>query len=430
MRSEYDAAMVERFREGIGVRHPLFGDLLRPDGVRLDGALMAPESYEERSPYFVHLSVTGRCNARCEGCINSTLTDPRDFAGIPETEPERDTRAILQLLDGRPERDVIVCFYGGEPLLRMDKVHAVMDLLDRSDSDLKFRYMIYTNGMLLDRAIAKYPEMVRRTWLFSVSIDGGPEQHNRVRPGTDLATVHRNLRLLKEFGRDQALVWSTLRESQSLDDCIEEFLRLEESGLADHFFWHWVETDAPFRALEGFMRDYERGLRRAMEIYVERAQEGRIFPAAHLNELLLYILTGRERGGSGCGVERARNFDIAGGTVHSCADLPPELAIGHIEPDGTPVVREADLAGLLAYKDGLGCRECGVHAYCGGRCPVQALTGDALRLVQYCQLMRLHVGVVQEYTPRVVEAMKRSGLTVTDLYDRSAYFVQYTDVTP
>jgi hypothetical protein len=44
--------------------------------------------------------------------------------------------------------------------------------------------------------------------------------------------------------------------------------------------------------------------------------------------------------------------------------------------------------------------------------------------------MRLHVGVVQEHLPEVIQAIAHSGVTLQDLYDRAAYYAQFTDVTP
>jgi radical SAM protein with 4Fe4S-binding SPASM domain len=225
-------------------------------------------------------------------------------------------------------------------------------------------------------------------------------------------------------------MWSTLREEQSLADCYEEFLNLYKQGDVDLFFWHWVETDSPYSDLAAYMTQYERDLRQIMDDYVNWLARGEVMPIIHINELILYLLTGKQRGTSACAVEMARNFDIMGGKVHPCADLPPEYAIGSISDDGEPSVEVADLSMLIEYKDDLGCYRCGIHAYCGGRCPVQAITGSKLRMEQYCRLMRLHVGIVQEYLPDIINHVERNDLDLQDIYDQSAHYAQFTDVTP
>jgi hypothetical protein len=61
---------------------------------------------------------------------------------------------------------------------------------------------------------------------------------------------------------------------------------------------------------------------------------------------------------------------------------------------------------------------------------VQAHIGTAERLFQYCQLMRLHCGVVLEATEEISLLMQRKSITLQNLYDESAFFTQFTDVTP
>ncbi|MBM3133412.1 MAG: radical SAM protein, partial [Chloroflexi bacterium] len=384
--------------------------------------------------YYVHLSVTGRCNAKCAGCVNSSVTHYREndswLLSVNDTQPERDATAILKLLEGRNESEIVVSFYGGEPLLLPEKMESVVSILSERKHSYDFRYMVYTNGQLLGEAIEKHPNLMARMWLYSVSIDGDREQHNRTRRGTDLDVIHRNLAALRRVRTGPVLMWSTLREDQSLADCFDEFLFLHERGWVDHFFWHWVETDQPFRALGSYMERYERDLDRIMETYLAWLAGGKLLPVAHLNELVIYFLTGKARGSSACAVELARNFDLAGGKVHACADLPPEFAIGTIGDDGEPNLRSVSLSSLVHYKADMGCHECGVHGYCGGRCPVQALTSTAERLVDYCQLMRLHVGTVQRYIPQILRLLPSANLTPQDIYDESAFYAQFTDVTP
>ena len=101
-----------------------------------------------------------------------------------------------------------------------------------------------------------------------------------------------------------------------------------------------------------------------------------------------------------------------------------------LDRQGRLAMTDQDLAPLAAYKNSLGCPECGVHFYCGGRCPVQALAGSARRTVQYCQLMRLHVGLAAERLSEVHDMLDRHGLGPADLHHRSAHLAAFTDVVP
>ena len=167
-----------------------------------------------------------------------------------------------------------------------------------------------------------------------------------------------------------------------------------------------------------------------MDSYVQELSQGNLLSIVHINELILYLATGKERGHTACGVELAKNFDISEGKVFACVDLPPSLSLGELDADGRLRFRERELQSLVVYKDWLGCSECGVQPYCGGRCPVQALAGSPERTLQYCQLMRLHVGIVQERMDAIRSGLARNNISLQALYDRSAFLAKYTDVVP
>jgi len=227
------------------------------------------------------------------------------------------------------------------------------------------------------------------------------------------------------------LVWSTLREGQSLLDCYREFKQLYQQGVIDYFFWHWVEEKEPFADFRSFIVSYEKELNIIVKDYLKLLNEENIvLPVTHINELLLYLFIGKNRKTTFCAVEKKRNYDIVGGKIHACADLPRDYLVGAIDEDGHPQMLDADLDALIEYKKYLGCYKCGVGAYCGGRCPVQALTSTEQRLVEYCQLMRLHVGTVKKYAKEIKSILEQRHYSLRDIYEHCVLINQITDVTP
>ncbi len=418
------------------LNHTLFGDLSRHKAVNLNDTKPSCLDFVESSPTYYHLSVTGNCYARCEGCINSyshqnnSLISKDNATRISDAVSKRDARCILNLIRQNGAGEATICFYGGEPLLRTDLINDVYEIIESGTPGTMTKYMLYTNGELLDKAIQKYPKLMSAIWLYNVSIDGTEKQHNNTRAGTSLENVHQSLKSLKKIRKGHVLMWSTLREDQSLFDCFEEFIFLHENGLADKFYWHWVETAEPFSDLMEYAQRYEGDLNIIMEEYVSRLFSGDILPIVHINELIIFMLAGKKRNSSACGVELAGNYDIIDGRIHSCADLPIEMAIGSIDDEGNPHLFNTDLSSLVAYKKDLSCYTCGVHDYCGGRCPVQAQISDTERMTQYCQLMRLHVGIVKQYTDEIRILLMKHNISLQDIYNKSAHFAQFTDVTP
>jgi radical SAM protein with 4Fe4S-binding SPASM domain len=413
-----------------------FDDLSQYDAVRISSrGPLSEENILQNDDIMIHLTITGRCFAQCKGCVNSAITmgsdNPRNTVTTSQdAEPERDAFIIQELASLHPDQRITVCFYGGEPFLMPEKMERTWRILKESEEPGRYRFMVYTNGELLVDTLASNPEFMKDMWLYSVSIDGDEEQHNRVRQGTHLSKIKSNLRELASSYKGNVLHWSTIREEQSLLNCFEEFLRLYNSGLVNHFFWHWAEDREPFQDFPQFVKEYGRDLESVMDIYVHNISEGELLPIAHINELILYLLTSRERGHTACGVELAKNYDIVSGKVYSCADLPSSHSIGDLDENGRLNIDENDLNSLVEYKDWLGCYRCGVHFYCGGRCPVQVLAGSKQRTYQCCQLMRLHVGIVQERISDILKGIKENGMTLQGINDRSASFTKYTDVVP
>ncbi|NPA48780.1 MAG: 4Fe-4S cluster-binding domain-containing protein [Thermodesulfobacteria bacterium] len=412
--------------------HPRLKDLALPEAVKMpEEGLFPPVEKEE--DLLLHLTVTGRCNARCEGCINTNLTcqGREEVLQLFEADPLRDARALAQLISREGKPRATIAFYGGEPLLALSKMQSIVEMLDEWGLSERVRYMVYTNGQFLKRAVSEAKEFVSRVWLFSVSIDGRPEQHHRFRKGTDLFLIREGLSALKEETGARVLQWSTLREGQSLWDCVEEFLSLHEKGLADFFFWHLAEAEDSFEDFEGFASRYGKDLEKLLDVYEDHLSRGVLLPIVPLNELLVFWFTGEVRGHSACGVELATNFDLVGGRVLACADLPAELTLGEVSASGEISWRgNGLLERLVAYRGVLGCERCGVYPYCGGRCPVQVLTGSPARTLAYCILTRLFVGLVAERAPRLQEALLSQGFTPEKIYRHSAFLARYTDVIP
>jgi radical SAM protein with 4Fe4S-binding SPASM domain len=387
--------------------------------------------YRENDDVIVNLTVTRRCYARCQGCINSAITfaDAGTAANLDtDFEPQRDAGLINKIAEVRHSRAITLCFYGGEPFLVPDRMEKYRLLLSRSPAGQRIRYMVYTAGDLIGENIRRYPELIRSIWLYSVSIDGGHQQHARARPGTDLAKIADSLGKLREVHDGHVLFWSTLREEQSLLDCFYQFMRMYETGLVNHMFWHWADTPAPFEDIGGYAERYSQELGEVMAAYKSHLSKGVLLPLSHINELVLYLLTDKERGHTACGVELAQNFDILDGAVHACADLP--ASAGAVSRDGSVEIPEEKLKKLVGYKQELGCPACDAHFYCGGRCPVQALAGSRVRTRQICRLMRLHVGLVREHLDEIRRLLKGRKITHQQIYDRSAFITRYTDVVP
>ncbi|MCS7278585.1 MAG: 4Fe-4S cluster-binding domain-containing protein [Thermodesulfobacteriaceae bacterium] len=393
------------------------------------------EYLKSNYPQIFHLTITGKCNAFCEGCINSLIYGERSsILKDWEGDPERDFEILNYLLNASSNGSpVYIAFYGGEPLLAFDKIRILTEKIDQRYRNKNFKLVIYTNGMLLDKVLSKDREFFKRIELLIVSIDGRDKQHNLFRKGTKLSKIEKNLELLREEVKTPVLMWSTIREEMSLGDCLFEFLKLFNQGLVDYFYWHLIEKDKPIEKFENFKFSYLSDLRMFFEEFINCLRKGTVLPLLPVCELTYFLAKQIRRGHTACGIEEFRNFDILGGKVIPCVDLGDEFLLGELTKEGfilmDQVEVEKGLRKLVKYKKNFGCERCEAEFYCGGRCPVLIKT-SLERAKQYCELTRSFVDLGREFLPEILKILKQMDLNLTQIYYPYGYLVLLTDVVP
>lgn len=120
---------------------------------------------------------TWQCELRCRYCYVAKQ-EGRAMTG------ETLERAVDLLLSSR-RREVMLQFFGGEPLCRFDLVqHGIRYAAEQAEHlERSVRYVVSSNGYALDRRqlawLAEYPVRLE------LSLDGTPETHNANRPARD-----------------------------------------------------------------------------------------------------------------------------------------------------------------------------------------------------------------------------------------------------
>jgi uncharacterized protein len=117
---------------------------------------------------FFHIILTSDCNLQCKYCVGESLDDfNEEFGNDIEVDYDlpRKLNYDLSLLKEFCCKDpeCVLTFYGGEPLLEIDKLRQIIDKVEPK------QFMIQTNGLLLDKLEPKY---VNRFHTILVSIDG------------------------------------------------------------------------------------------------------------------------------------------------------------------------------------------------------------------------------------------------------------------
>jgi len=144
-----------------------------------------------------YVTLTTLCNLSCRYCYGKCLEDMEssfDFE-VDYSQPSTISYGLNTLAEflSKDEEETTVIFYGGEPLLEMQKMMEIMDAVKAE------KFMIQTNGILLHKLP---PEYVNRLHTVLVSIDRRRNNRahdryrgNRNRKTSLVATVQRGFQL-------------------------------------------------------------------------------------------------------------------------------------------------------------------------------------------------------------------------------------------
>jgi uncharacterized protein len=123
---------------------------------------------------YAALCLTHNCNLRCRYCYAGEKINRR-------MSPETAQQAI-DFLVANSNGSCIVTFFGGEPLLELSLIRQIV-LYAREKYGKTVQFRMSTNGTLVDKDFLTFAR--EQELYFVLSIDGGPEQHDRMRPYAD-----------------------------------------------------------------------------------------------------------------------------------------------------------------------------------------------------------------------------------------------------
>ncbi len=314
---------------------------------------------------FFHVILTSDCNLQCKYCFGESLDDfDEDFGNDIEVDYDlpRKLNYDLDLLKDFCHKDpeCVLTFYGGEPLLGIDKLRQIMDKVEPK------HFMMQTNGLLLDQLEPKY---VNRFHTILVSIDGQEELTDHYRGKGTFRKVIDNLKLIKKNGfAGELIARMTIMEQTDLEKQVKYLLDNPDFSFTSI---HW-QLNAGFWGNDYQRRNFEEwtktsyipGVERLVHFWVDQIQQKgvvlKLYPLLGIAEsLLLEEKNCLMRCGGGW-INYAIQTD---GYIIPCPTMwgMKKYYLGHIK-DADPL----KLKQLFVKEKP--CAQCSILGVCGGRC--------------------------------------------------------------
>lgn len=318
------------------------------------------------------LFVSQDCNLECRYCLT------RGRGGIQKKHmSEKIAQAAVDLLfqESNNIENLIIGFYGGEPLLRFDLIKKVIPYADRKAEELHktIKYTITTNGTLLTDETIQF--IAENKVSATVSLDGSREIHdeNRVFPdgSGSFSKVFPSYTRLKEKAGETTTLAIMSSFNVPMKDIAQSLLDL---GIPDIKIAPAVssagelEIPVPGDGSRDSSDIYNRRFEELVRYFLENEMIFQENPPIEFTRIF-QTLDKREKRPTNCGAAYMRLAVDADGNILPCDNFiaEPAFYMGNVLTGLDKSYRETFKEMRAANSET--CRACWARDLCGGWCP-------------------------------------------------------------
>lgn len=362
---------------------------------------------------FFHLLLTSDCNLQCKYCFGESLDDFDEEFGddiqIDYNLPRKANYSVATLNRFvKKDPDCVLTFYGGEPLMFMDKLRKIMDAVDPK------LYMMQTNGLLLDKLEPRY---VNRFHTLLVSIDGEEALTDYYRGKGTFRKVINNIKLIRKNGfKGELIARMTIMEQTDIEKQVKWLLQNDEFSFTSI---HW-QLNAGFWGNDFKRRNFEQwtktsyipGVDAMVRYWVDQMEHtGKVLKLYPILGIANSLLHGETDALMRCGSGWINYSIQMDGEIIPCPTMWGMKAYyaGHIK-DADPL----KLPKLFVSQKP--CSDCKILGLCGGRCLytniVKRWPDDQYSKV--CYTIEKLIESVQSELPRIHGLIKKGQLKLSD----------------
>jgi uncharacterized protein len=343
-----------------------------------------------------HVILTKECNLLCSYCGGGSQTPPKEIQYSIS-----DLKSFLSR-----DSDPVVEFYGGEPLIRIQTMKNIMDVVPG-------RFVLQTNGLYLDRI---EPQYLTKLHTILVSIDGTRDVTDKERGKGVYDRVIHNVGLIRDKGfRGDLVARMTVVQGTDIYDNVHHLLR---TGFFDHVHWQlsfsmfWEAGESTEPGLVEWIAAYDSGISSLVDSWVDEMSRSNhvdgIVPFTGVMDTLLSGKKSRLRCGSGIDFFTV----MPDGRISACpVSVDFDFSVIGSIFDNSP----SSLCDVVTI--GGPCTSCDILGICGGRCLFVNRSQELLRKNGYsliCTTVRHLVRELQDALPQVQALIANGSVNRSD----------------
>ncbi|MBI5798041.1 TIGR04084 family radical SAM/SPASM domain-containing protein [Candidatus Woesearchaeota archaeon] len=341
---------------------------------------------------FYHLIMQTNCNLSCSYCDREEFFPPEEEIYDYNTPPR--IEYPLSSLKKQIKKEDYITFYGGEPLLALEKIKEIMDTIPCKG------FMMQTNGTLLHKIPKEY---LNRFHTILVSIDGDAESTNKNRGKGIQEKIMQNIHYIKEQGFTGELIARiTITKGSSLYQQVQYLLNNGFTSI------HW-QLDAMFyeQSPYDWFEAYNKDITKLIEFWMGNIRQRKViklYPFIGITESLLKNEKVKLRCGAGF-----NNYTITtNGNIAPCPIMGSmkKYYVGKLEEEPKEItVKEP-------------CTSCDILGLCGGRCLYVNLTqhGGEKAYTALCGTIRYLIKSLETHKKEIELFIKEERISLNDFY--------------
>lgn len=345
-----------------------------------------------------HILMSEACNSQCRYCYKKSMEEfdngldkkfKFDFSSpeISEVDLKKLKRFLLK------DKDAVLIFYGGEPLMEIDKIKRIMD-------EIHIPYRMQTNGKLLDRLPAKYVNRIKR---ILVSLDGTKKRTDFNRGEGTYDKVIANLNLIKQNGYKGEII-ARMTISQEHPDIYDQVISLIKQGFTSI---HWqidagfYKSDYDYEKFRIFSEEYNKSVSKLIDYWVNEMKKGKVLKIYSFLAITESLLRG-EATSLRCGAGYEGYAISTDGKIIACPIMNciEDFKAGDLNTDPKDL-KKFDVGGK--------CLKCDYLDRCGGRC----LYSNKAELwpekgnEQICNTIKHLIDELEKQLPKIEDLIKQ-----------------------
>jgi len=376
------------------------------DGLLARRAIVPTNGAAPHSPY-VHASeakiplktlilhVTEACNLRCTYCYQAETAERQEAGQQQAMSREVAQQAVEFLFEhSGPLEELVIVFFGGEPLLNFEAIRFVVDLATEKGKEAGKRvsFALTTNGTVLTDEIVRFLD--EKNIGVTVSMDGYQAVHDRYRrfpdgrPSYEIILPKVKGLLERPHSRPVVARVTVAEQAGRVREILRHLIGLGflEAGFAPVTTGH-SDFQLDDAAMDHLLEEFK-GL--ATE-FVEAAREGRFLGFSNLIDLLVSLHQGEVMNypcGAGLGL-----FSVGPeGRLYLCQRFTgqDDFCMGDVF-DGFNRERLARFRQEAEISNKEACKECWARTTCTGGCYHEACVREGSHLkpnLHYCGWIR------------------------------------------